>query len=192
VPRSGGGGGGGGGARGTGTGTATPAAGAGKKENKENKENCELPILRCLPSDNPKRAIRICVVEDDLMNRMILKGKLSQILTEQAREFVIDEADSGERILLTFRTRGKAPPTGAAVDWDIIVMDEHLQCGGMLGSECTAELRKMGCTAFIIACSANCSSADTQHYKDSGAQMVWPKPFPSNELMLYDLCHALS
>jgi CheY-like chemotaxis protein len=76
--------------------------------------------------------------------------------------------------------------------WDIIVVDEHLQCGGMLGSECTAALREAGCTAFIIACSANCTPADREYYMEKGANLTWPKPFPNNQSIFADLCTAVA
>jgi CheY-like chemotaxis protein len=148
----------------------------------------------------------MCIVEDDAMNRLLLKAKLTHIFAKFTEtHFTLDEFDSGEAVLGA-RTRrmgkkgggdeggeggggggdgeekgadgeeageghvegGDGGEEGEVGDWDIIIIDEYLQCGGLLGSEATKQLRKQGCAASIIACSANCTGIDqvwhTIHY----------------------------
>ena len=49
-----------------------------------------------------------------------------------------------------------------------------------------------GCTATIIACSGNCLADDERVYKSAGADLVWPKPFPSAKEMRDDLLNCSS
>jgi CheY-like chemotaxis protein len=53
------------------------------------------------------RVMLVCVVEDEPMNRMVLKGKLmhSPLLTRAGTTVVVDEFDSGEAVVREFTAR---------------------------------------------------------------------------------------
>jgi signal transduction histidine kinase len=55
------------------------------------------------------------------------------------------------------------------------------------GSEAIRLLRDLGCSSAIISCSGNCLVDDTAAYKNAGATISWPKPYPTAVDMKRDL-----
>jgi hypothetical protein len=68
--------------------------------------------------------LSICIVEDDFMNRLLLKTKLNHIFASSIEEgcFTLHEFDSGEAILDHHRGRSTAND-----GWDVIVMVSNLK-----------------------------------------------------------------
>jgi CheY-like chemotaxis protein len=60
------------------------------------------------------------------------------------------------------------------------------------GSEAIKQLREMGCTSAIISCSGNCLDDDTAAYRNAGATISWPKPYPAAVDMERDLLKLCS
>jgi CheY-like chemotaxis protein len=61
-------------------------------------------------------------------------------------------------------------------------VDEHLLkdgVQGMLGSEMIRAVREKGFRRSIISVSGNCMPEDVAKYSQAGADMTWPKPYPT-------------
>ena len=134
-----------------------------------------------------KKRLSVCIVEDDAMNRLLLTTKLKQVAQELGTEIACLEFDSGEAAVQEY----KASVAGQDEGWDLILVDQQLQCGMMLGSEAIAELRRLGCRAAVVACSGNCTSNDKQFYIDPGADHCWEKPYPTQQDMARDIMGLL-
>lgn len=113
------------------------------------------------------------------MNRVILKVKLQCAEDISGVKLTIAEFDSGEG--------ASADYIGHKSQWDTILMDQHLQLGGMLGSQSTEKLGQLGCASFIIACSANHPEGDVENYMTASADLTWPKPNPADKKMTMSL-----
>jgi CheY-like chemotaxis protein len=70
--------------------------------------------------------------------------------------------------------------------FDIIVMDQYMEESGgvMIGTEVITALREMKVTSIIIGCSGNDVEAE---FIASGADLVWKKPLPMNEVIVEQL-----
>jgi CheY-like chemotaxis protein len=102
---------------------------------------------------------------------------------------VCDEASTGEDSLKQFHALKDGGPAGAGV-WDLVLMDEHLSpdpCQ-LRGTQVIQLMRAAGYVGAVVSCSGNCTEADKDSYKEAGANAVWPKPFPTPEDMMQDLC----
>ena len=115
------------------------------------------------------------------MNRIILKAKLQAVAASTSTSMSITEFDSGEAFVRHCERHRLGP--GA-----VVIVDQYLQLGGLLGSEAIKHVRQLGCKAFVIACSANHSEDDVAMYRASGANETWPKPYPENGQMAVDMC----
>jgi CheY-like chemotaxis protein len=77
---------------------------------------------------------------------------------------------------------------------DVVLLDEHMQSsGGVLkGSEAIAHFRRLAQEhgfpqPVLVINSGNCSAVDHEHYREMGADAVWPKPYPSCEQIVRDV-----
>ena len=147
------------------------------------------PSSSTTPTPGPQtslRGLRVLVVDDDLMNRTIMKFKLQKSKPFAGLGVVCEEASTGEDCLSQFHAK---MDTGEAL-WDLIVMDEHLSpdpCQ-LRGTQVIQLMRAAGHLGAVLSCSGNCTEADQRSYVDAGADAVWPKPFPTPEDMMQDLC----
>jgi signal transduction histidine kinase len=136
------------------------------------------------------KGLRVLVVDDDPLNRMIMRAKLQQ--SDEFRESAVDvyEATSEADVLAQMEEHGggvHSTARGGISYFDVVLMDEHLGDQSARGSELTRQLRGSGCTAIIIACSGNCLADDEAVYKSAGADHCWPKPYPDAARMHADL-----
>jgi CheY-like chemotaxis protein len=125
-----------------------------------------------------KAGLTVLLVEDDTLNCMLMKAKLSRAASPLFEGINFEIATTGEEALKKCHDlhTWAVPPQQI----DLILMDEHLETtGGVLtGSETTKALRTGGCKSVICACSGNCMQEDIDHYLAAGADKVWPKPYP--------------
>jgi len=116
----------------------------------------------------------ILVVEDDQMNRMVMRAKLDTVkqLTDCNAELVfVPSAEEGLALVAADVQR-----------FSLLVVDEHLINGGvqgMLGSEMIRAIRQIGYQGIALSVSGNCMPADITKYKRAGADLTWPKPYPA-------------
>jgi signal transduction histidine kinase/CheY-like chemotaxis protein len=111
--------------------------------------------------------ISILIVDDIKLNRVMLRKRLEKHV---APNCTIAEASTGEEALTLCKDR----------TFSIIIMDNYMEeAGGMLrGTEVICLLRSMQVDSVIIGCSGNHLECE---FKDSGADLIWMKPIPSNE-----------
>jgi signal transduction histidine kinase/CheY-like chemotaxis protein len=124
--------------------------------------------------------LKVLVVDDDMLNRMIMSTKLTQSDEFKHTAIAIIQATSDADVEALMDEHG-------VNYFDVIIMDEHLGEESAQGSAITKQLREQGCTSAIIACSGNCLKDDELAYKAAGASACWPKPFPSTSKMRDDL-----
>ncbi len=113
---------------------------------------------------SPERTYRVLVVDDEVQIRRALRSIL------QSRNFVVDEAESGERAIEL--TTEQTP--------DLIVLD--LTLPGMSGLEACRMLREWY-TGPILVLSVRSDDADKIAALDLGADDYLTKPFSSGELL---------
>jgi signal transduction histidine kinase/CheY-like chemotaxis protein len=143
------------------------------------------------PPAKMPHSLKILVCEDDAMNQLIMKAKLQDLQLgdggDEGRRCEVEctVADTAEKAIELI-TEGKE-------DFDVILMDQHLEnAGGTLtGMEAVGQLRGKGYTLPIIMCSGNCSARDAESYLEAGASHVWPKPYPPTQQMADDLQNAI-
>jgi signal transduction histidine kinase/CheY-like chemotaxis protein len=130
---------------------------------------CEIPSLNAdeadvEPLDEP---VRILIVDDIKMNRMMLKRRLQKDIAPRCDVF---EASTGEEAI-TLCSEGFA--------FDVIVMDQFMEeAGGVLvGTDAIISIRRMQLASIIIGCSGNDLAVE---FISAGADIVWSKPMPSN------------
>jgi CheY-like chemotaxis protein len=139
-------------------------------------------IIGSAVAASEKHALRVLVVDDDAMNRLIMQAKLAQCFgpqstcgCQQEYELQIEAMETGEQVLEQWT---QCDPHGAALpstEWDLILMDEHLSDDASLlrGSDVIRKLREGGCSAVVISCSGNCTEVDQALYLKSGANYCW-------------------
>ena len=116
----------------------------------------------------------ILVVEDEQFNRMVMQAKLSGVkkLTGCDAELVfVPTAEEGLALVSANMNR-----------FGLLLVDEHLLhdgVAGMLGSDMIRAARSLGYDGTVISVSGNCMPADSEKYKCAGANLTWPKPYPS-------------
>ena len=129
--------------------------------------------------------LRILIVEDDELNCLVMKTSLEvgfrnvcgtnvHVTTthtaEDALKAIGDTADSG---------------------FDVVVSDQHMEAvGGVLkGSELIERLvaRDFDRCPILAIASANTDEHDNAAYFASGADIVWPKPYPQNAQLAKDI-----
>ena len=145
--------------------TTTPALGA------------EQPSSLC--------GLRVLLVDDDPMNRTIMKFKLQKSKPFASLGLVCEEAATGEECLSQFHAK---KDSGSPL-WDLVMMDEHLSpdpCQ-LRGTQVIQLMRAAGYEGAVVSCSGNCTQADKDSYVEAGANAVWPKPFPTPEDIMRDL-----
>ena len=140
---------------------------------------CEMPLSSVsqtdeLPIDEP---LRILLVDDIKMNRIMLKRRLQKDVAPQCE---IVEASTGEGALAICEKSA----------FDVIIMDQYMEeAGGILvGTDVIIALRRMKVPSVIIGCSGNDLSLE---FTSAGADIVWNKPMPSNAEIIHQLRDVL-
>lgn len=119
--------------------------------------------------------IRILIVDDIQVNRTMLKRRFQKSI---APNCVISEAATGEEALKLCEDE----------QFDVIVMDQYMAGGVMLGTDVVIVLRRNKVDAVVIGCSGN--DLDEPFFK-AGANLVWKKPIPSNSEIIRSLLPLL-
>jgi CheY-like chemotaxis protein len=80
--------------------------------------------------------MQVLVVDDDTMNRRIMRFKLEQAKEMAPHGFQISEAASGEEVMTLYHGMQQGTGTGAGdelgvgaeqiAEWDMVLIDEHL------------------------------------------------------------------
>jgi len=122
--------------------------------------------------------IRILIIDDIKMNRMMLKRRIKKGIAPHA---IITESATGEEAL---EICGKEK-------FDVIVVDQYMEEAGgvMVGTDVVFAMRRMRIDSVIIGCSGN--DMATQ-FCEAGADWVWQKPMPSNDKIIQDLRTSLA
>ena len=132
----------------------------------------------CADDDVPiDKTFSILLVDDIKMNRRMLQRRLQKSI---APNCVISEAETGEEAIARCKKNF----------FDIIIMDQYMEGAGgiMVGTDVVASLRRDKTASFIIGCSGNDLS---DSFLAAGADVVWGKPLPSNEVIRKQLREAL-
>ena len=107
--------------------------------------------------------LRILIVDDAALNRKLL----SRLLTK--RNHTCEQAEDGAVAVDMVK---KAMEKGAC--YDSILLDYEMP--NVNGPSAAAEIRKLGCDAFIVGITGNVLPDDVAHFKNCGANAVFPKP----------------
>jgi signal transduction histidine kinase/CheY-like chemotaxis protein len=141
--------------------------------------------------ENPLVGLCVLLVDDDPMNRTIMKFKFQKSKDSQGLGILCDEAGSAEDALKMFHSKKSQKQEGCepAKMWDVVVVDEHLSTdpSHMLGSQLIHSLRAADYGGLVISCSGNCTAEDNLRYLGAGADAVWAKPYPAPAVLLADL-----
>ena len=128
--------------------------------------------------------ITCLLVDDAEINNMVLERQIKKRCVNLFNKVNIIKFLSGEDCL-EYLKMNEAP--------DIIVIDEVMEYGKLLGTETIKKIRNLedgkGDNIKIISNSGNCSKADFKKYIDAGSNYTWEKPIPldSIEIDLYEL-----
>lgn len=124
------------------------------------------PSSGLLPKPPVLHTHNILVVDDQNSNRKLLARLLERnghTCTQVADgDEAVDACRSG---LEDYRS---CPFDTILMDYEMVRMD---------GPDACHELRRMGCTSFIVGVTGNYLSSDIHHFKECGADNVLPKPF---------------
>jgi CheY-like chemotaxis protein len=150
------------------------------------------------------QGLQVLLVDDEPLNLMILRALLQQSTDTAHYEISCDTAASGEEALSMVMSAGDGgsdDSSDGSCPYDVIVLDQHLGNSGgkLLGTEVAANLRKtwqnrrtpLTREPVLVICSGNCTQEDAVRYRESGADLVWPKPMPSAPDMARGLALAL-
>ena len=132
----------------------TPTTQTGDATTKEIDSDFEIPKLHILVVDDSTTNLKLCM-------RLLERGG-----------HTCRGACDGKEALDMVQT------TLSGVDdqpFDCILMDHEMPV--MNGPDSCAAMRKMGCSAYIVGVTGNVMSEDVEHFRESGANWVLPKPF---------------
>ena len=146
-----------------------------------------IPFQDCDPPEPSTEPESYCLIEEPLtflliddvkMNRSMLSRRIKKGIAPNA---IITEASTGEEALAICDT----------AKFDVIVVDQYMEeAGGVLvGTDVVFAMRRMKIDSIIVGCSGN-DMDDV--FKEAGADWVWGKPMPSNEITMKQLRSGLS
>lgn len=129
------------------------------------------PAGASLASAGELQGLRVLLVEDDAINRLMLSAQLHQAGAQ------VDEAEDGEAAVAKALSQ---PP------YDVIVMDEHMPL--LSGSEATRRIRaheaRQGLAATpILGVSSDAGRDHTKRFLAAGMNAHLAKPFLRDELL---------
>jgi CheY-like chemotaxis protein len=113
--------------------------------------------------------LNILVVDDSTTSR-----KLCVRLLEKHGHTCASACDGKEAIQSVKEALEKREP------YDCILLDYEMP--NMNGPETCENIRKMGCSAYIVGVTGNVMSEDVAHFRNCGANWVLPKPFRLDSL----------
>jgi len=139
---------------------------------------------------------RVLLVDDGVMNLRLLARKLTSGLFKEL-EWQVETATTGEEALVKIdeaRDLGKKENfEGGERMFDLMIIDQNMQPDGiLLGTEATSIIRVNGDEeVLIVGCTGNCTDEQRKISKESGQDLLWPKPPPPSETALENLMGAL-
>lgn len=117
--------------------------------------------------------LNILIVDDDKFNHKVLTKQLQKKLVNKfTKQPQISSVYSGEDCLTYLQDNNV----------DIIVMDQVMDIGKLLGDETVKEIRKFNKDVIIIQSSGNCTEEDNCKYFSAGVNHVWGKPVPIKKI----------
>lgn len=124
-----------------------------------------------------EQPISVLIIDDVKMNRTMLKRRMKKGIAPYA---VIDEACTGEEALAICATK----------TFDVIVVDQYMEEAGgvMVGTDVVFAMRRQRIGSIIIGCSGNDMD---DLFQEAGADWVWKKPMPSNDIIVQQLSIGL-
>lgn len=124
-------------------------------------QSCTSP-----PSDGPWHNPRVLIVEDNLLNRKILKKLLESFNVDS------DDAENGKQAVELIRE-------GAL--YDMILIDKEMPV--MDGHEATRQLRAMGVKSPIVGLTGNALNSDRNQFLAAGVDDFFTKPISRHQLL---------
>ena len=130
--------------------------------------------------DSVPRHLRFLVIEDDDLNSLIMRTSIEtgfRKLLVGAVATTTTHAKNGEEAM---RLIGD----GSSCAFDVVVCDQHMEASGgeMKGTDLVSALRALKFQSrapVAVLASGNTSEAEIVTYRECGADIVWPKPYPS-------------
>ena len=133
----------------------------------------------------PPAELRILIVEDDELNCLVMKTSLEV-------GFRI-AAGTKAHITTTHTAEDALKVIGdtSDIEFDVVVADQHMElAGGVLkGAELIERLvaRNFARRPVLVVVSADTDELERAAYLASGADIVWPKPYPKKALLVKDI-----
>ncbi len=115
-------------------------------------------------ADSGVPQLYILVVDDSLTNR-----KLCMRLLERNGHTCEGASDGDEAVIMVTKSLAGGKP------YDCILMDYEMP--KMNGPEACERMRNLGCSSYIAGVTGNLLSEDVDHFRNCGANWVFPKPF---------------
>jgi CheY-like chemotaxis protein len=130
--------------------------------------------------DSVPRHLRFLVIEDDDLNSLIMRTSIEtgfHKLLGGAVATTTTHAKNGEEAM---RLIGD----GSSCAYDVVVCDQHMEASGgeMKGTDVVSALRALKFQSrppVAVLASGNTGEAEIVTYRECGADIVWPKPYPS-------------
>ncbi len=143
-------------------------------------EECDSPVTAINIGDIHKmigEPLRFLIIDDIKMNRTMLKRRILKCIAPNS---IVEEAATGEEALTICGNR----------NFDVIIVDQYMEEAGgvMVGTDVCYAMRRMNIEAVMIGCSGN--DLDKE-FMEAGANFVWKKPMPINDMIIADLKQAL-
>ncbi|GAX24374.1 phytochrome D [Fistulifera solaris] len=143
-------------------------------------EECDSPVTAINIGDIHKmicEPLRFLIIDDIKMNRTMLKRRILKCIAPNS---IVEEAATGEEALTICGNS----------NFDVIIVDQYMEEAGgvMVGTDVCYAMRRMNIEAVMIGCSGN--DLDKE-FMEAGANFVWKKPMPTNDMIIADLKQAL-
>lgn len=129
------------------------------------KNNTQGPTLNQL-QDHSGHNPRVLIVEDNFLNRKVLRKLLDSLNVES------DDAENGKQAVELVRK---------GVPYDMILMDKEMPI--MDGHEATRELRSMGVKCPIVGLTGNALDSDRNQFLAAGVDNFFTKPISRHQLV---------
>ncbi|MCO5608446.1 hypothetical protein L7F22_062656 [Adiantum nelumboides] len=123
-------------------------------------------VFRCPPADPLTNKPRVLVVEDNLLNRKIIRKLLESFNLES------DDVENGKQAV-ELVSGGKS--------YDMILVDKEMPV--MDGHEATRQLRAMGVKSPIIGLTGNALNSDRNEFISAGVDDFFTKPISRHQLV---------
>ncbi|KAI5060450.1 hypothetical protein GOP47_0024870 [Adiantum capillus-veneris] len=126
----------------------------------------KYPVFRCPPADSLGHKLRVLVVEDNVLNRKIIKKLLESFNLDS------DDAENGKQAV-ELVSGGRS--------YDMILVDKEMPV--MDGHEATRQLRAMGVKSPIIGLTGNALNSDRNEFISAGVDDFFTKPISRHQLV---------